>query len=214
MIVQLKPNLKTETWIDGSWEDYLKTLESIPDEQGKSYYYHQQYRIEMSPLGNNHASDHSLINYIISLYATLNSIELNGKDNGTFRKPNFREAQPDLAFYIGDNANSIPWGTSIINLDQYPAPNFVIEIAHFSLADDLGTKRLLYEDLGVDEYWVVDVNKAQIIAFAIEKQGSYRLNTSHVLPNLDINLIEQALHQSREISHSQVGAWLLKQFQT
>jgi Uma2 family endonuclease len=213
MITQPKPNLKTETWIDGSWEDYLTTLESIPNEKGKSYYYHQQYRIEMSPLGNNHASDHSLINYIISLYATLNSIELNSKDNCTFRKQKFREAQPDLAFYIGDNTNSIPWGTSIVSLDQYPAPNLVIEIANFSLADDLGTKRLLYEDLGVDEYWVVDVKKAKITAFAIEKQGSYRLNTSQVLPNLDINLMEQALRQSRATSHSQVGAWLLQQFQ-
>lgn len=209
MITQPKPNLKTETWVDGSWEDYLKTLESIPAEQGKSYYYHQQYRIEMSPLGNNHASDHSLINYMISLYATLKSIELNGKDNCTFRKPNFREAQPDLAFYIGDNAHSIPWETAIINLDQYPAPNLVIEIANVSLADDLGTKRLLYEDLGIEEYWIVDVKKAKITAFAIEKQGSYRLNTSQVLNSLDINLIEQALHQSRETSHSQVGAWLL-----
>lgn len=213
MIAQPKLNLKTETWIDGSWEDYLKTLESIPDEKGKSYYYHQQYRLEMTPLGSDHSKDHGIISYSIYLFSTLKEIELNGHDNCTFRKQKFREAQPDLAFYIGDNTNSIPWGTSIVNLDQYPAPNLVIEIANFSLADDLGTKRLLYEDLGVEEYWVVDVKKAKITAFAIEKQGSYRLNTSQVLPNLDINLMEQALRQSRATSHSQVGAWLLQQFQ-
>ena len=213
MVTQIKKNVKTETWVDSSWDNYLQVLETLPDEKGKSYYYHQQYRIEMSPLGNSHASDHSLINYIVHLYGTLKGIELNGKDNPTLRKPNFREAQPDLAFYVGKNANVIPWGTSIINLDQYPAPNLVIEIASSSLADDFGKKRLLYEDLAVEEYWVVDVKKAQVTAFKIEKQGSYRLNTSQVLPNLEISLVTEALLQSRETTHTQVGNWLLQQFQ-
>ncbi len=213
MVIHIKENLEIENWVDSSWEDYLNILETLPDEKGKSYYHHQQYRIEMSPLGNNHASDHSLINYLIFLYATLKGIELNGKDNATLRKPNLREAQPDLAFYIGKNANIIPWQTSIINLDQYPAPNLVIEIANASLADDLGKKRLLYEELGVEEYWVVDVKKAKITAFKIEKQGSYRLKTSQGLPNLEIKLVEEALQKSRETTHSQVGAWLLKKFQ-
>lgn len=207
------PQLKTETWLNGSWEDYLKTLETLPEEKGKSYYYDHQYRIEMSPLGSDHSKDHGIIFYSIYLFSTLTGIELNGHDNCTFRKAQFREAQPDLAFYIGDNANIIPWGTSIINLDQYPAPNLVIEIANFSLADDLGKKRLLYEDLGVEEYWVVDVKEAEITAFKIQKQGSYRLNISQVLPNLELDLLRKALQQSRNTSHSQVGAWLLQQFQ-
>ena len=213
MITQIKKNLKTETWLDGSWEDYLKVLETLPDEKGKSYYYYYQYRIEMSPLGSDHSKDHGITSYSIYLYATLKGIEMNGHDNCTFRKPKFKEAQPDLAFYVGKNANIIPWETSIINLDQYPAPNLVIEIANSSLADDLGKKRLLYEDLGVEEYWVVDVKKAQVTAFKIEKQGSYRLNTSQVLPNLEINLMAEALRQSRETTHTQVGNWLLQQFQ-
>ena len=213
MITQIKNNFKTETWLDGSWEDYLKVLETLPDEKGKSYYYHHQYRIEMSPLGSDHSKDHGIISYLVYLFATLKAIELNGHDNCTFRKPNFREAQPDLAFYVGKNANIIPRGTGIIHLNQYPAPNLVIEIANSSLADDLGKKRLLYEDLGVEEYWVVDVKKAQVTAFKIEKQGSYRLNTSQVLPNLEINLIAEALRQSRESTHTKVGNWLLQQFQ-
>jgi len=46
MITQPKPNLKTETWVDGSWEDYLKTLESIPAEQGKSYSNSRIYKVQ------------------------------------------------------------------------------------------------------------------------------------------------------------------------
>jgi Uma2 family endonuclease len=32
--------------------------------------------------------------------------------------------------------------------------NLVIEIAVYSVNDDLGFKRLLYERLGVKEYWI------------------------------------------------------------
>ncbi|MDR9402226.1 MAG: Uma2 family endonuclease [Halothece sp. Uz-M2-17] len=134
----------------------IRQIETLPQQKGKSYYYHEQYRIEMTPLGSDHSKDHSLTSYSIYLFATLQGISLNGHDNCTFRKPQWKEAQPDLAFYIGQKANVIPWGTTIINLDQFPAPNLVVEIANSSLADDLGKKRLLYEDLGVEEYWVVD----------------------------------------------------------
>jgi Uma2 family endonuclease len=52
-------------------------------------------------------------------------------------------------------------------LNEYPAPNLIIEIANTSLADDQRKKRLLYEDLAVDEYWIVDVQNVRIIAFAV-----------------------------------------------
>jgi Uma2 family endonuclease len=48
----------------------------------------------------------------------------------------------------------------------------VIEISKSTLADDLGNKRLLYEDLGVSEYWVVDVQNSQVIAFKVNDRGS------------------------------------------
>ena len=87
----------------------------------------------------------------------------------------------------------------------------VIEIAKTSLLDDLGTKRSLYEELGVTEYWVVDVQNSQIIAYASAEQGSKRIQESQVLPGIAI--LEEALRRSREINLSQVGAWLLNQFQ-
>jgi hypothetical protein len=40
----------------------------------------------MSPLGNDHANDHSIINYGINLYASLKNIDLNAKDNCTYHK--------------------------------------------------------------------------------------------------------------------------------
>ena len=108
---------------------------------------------------------------------------------------------------------SLPYGTSIINLDDFRAPNLVIEVANTSLADDKGEKRLLYEELGVDEYWIVDVKNVQVIAFLIENQGSRRITQSLVLPGLDILLLEEAFRRSRQTNHSQVISWLFSEFQ-
>lgn len=89
----------------------------------------------------------------------------------------------------------------------------VIEIAKTSLLDDLGIKRSLYEDLNIKEYWIVDTQNAQIIAYSIADRGSKRIEASLVLPGLKLNILEQALQQSWENDQSQVSAWLLTQFQ-
>ena len=65
----------------------------------------------------------------------------------------------------------------------------------------------------VNEYWIVDVKNVQIIAFLIENQGSRRITQSQVLPGLDISLLEEAFHRSRQTNHSQVISWLLSEFQ-
>lgn len=114
----------------------------------------------------------------------------------------FEDAQPDSAYYIGDNADAIPWGTTIIDLDTYPPPDLVIEVANTSLADDQGVKRLLYEDLGVKEYWVLDVKNVRVLAFEIENQDSYRITESKVLPKLQISLLQTALQQSHQTNQS------------
>jgi Uma2 family endonuclease len=94
------------------------------------------------------------------------------------------------------------------------SPNLVIEVANSSLADDKGEKRLLYEDLAVAEYWIVDVQNVQVIAFAIENGGSRRITQSQVLPGLAISLLNEAFRLTRQTDQSQVIAWLLSQFQS
>ena len=167
----------------------------------------------MSPVGNDHASDHTIIIYAIHLFAAIKNIDLNGKDNCTYRKTGFDEAQPDVSYYIGKNADVIPWGTTIIDLDNYPPPTLVIEIANTSLSDDKGNKRLLYEELGVAEYWIIDVQDVEVIAFAMENGGSRRITQSQILPGLAISLLEEAFRRTRQMNHGKVSAWLLSQFQ-
>ncbi|MEM9537878.1 MAG: Uma2 family endonuclease [Cyanobacteria bacterium P01_E01_bin.42] len=203
----------TETWINATWDEYLQAAENPIYEKAKFYYYNKQLRIELFPSGHDHASDHTIINYAINLYATVKAIALNGKDNCSYRKTGVREAQPDLSYYIGETVDAIPYGTGIIHLDDYLPPTLVIEISNTSLVDDRGAKHLLYEDLKVGEYWIVDVKRNQILGFAIENGGSRRIEISRALPSLQISLLEEALRRTRQTNHSRVGAWLLSQFQ-
>jgi Uma2 family endonuclease len=168
----------------------------------------------MSALGNPHSRDHFIVIAAIALFASTRNIDLDGHDNCTYRKTGYEEAQPDVSFYLGANAETVPWDATIIDLDTYPPPDLVIEVAYSSLADDKGEKRLLYESLGVREYWIIDVQNVQVIAFEIQNRGSRRIDQSQVLPGLDIALLEEAFRRSRQMNHGKVTAWLLSQFQS
>ncbi|CAH2573274.1 hypothetical protein PRNO82_02684 [Planktothrix rubescens] len=205
--------LPTDTWVTATWDEYLTALNDPIYSNARGYYFNGRMRLEMSPLGNPHSRDHFIISLAVGFFASLRGIDLDGHDNCTYRKTGFDEAQPDASFYIGENAEIIPWETTIIDLDQFPAPDLVIEVAYSSLADDKGEKRLLYESLGVQEYWIIDVQAVKIIAFEVKNQGSYKIKQSHVLPGLEMAILEEAFRRSRQTNHGKVSAWLLSQFQ-
>jgi Uma2 family endonuclease len=209
----LLTKLRTDTWVTATWDEYIKAIAAPECDKAKGYYYNDKMRIEMPPLGDAHSLDHSIVMFAVNLFATLKGIDINGRDNCTYRKTGCREAQPDASYYVGENVNAIPRGTGVIDLDIYPPPTLVIEVANTSLADDKGEKRLLYEDLGVSEYWIIDVQNAQVIAFAIANGGSRKIRQSDVLTGLDLSILEEALRRSRETNHGKVGAWLLSQLQ-
>lgn len=214
MSSSLSTQQPTDTWVPTTWDDYLRTLEDPVYEKAKSYYYDRQMRIERSPVGNDHSRDHSIVIYAVHLFAGINGIDFNGHDNCTYRKAGVSEAQPDVSYYIGATANAVPWGTGIVDLNQYPPPTLVIEVANTSLLDDKGNKRLLYEELGVSEYWIIDVQNIEVLAFAVENNGSRRIRQSQVLPGLDIALLQEAFQRTRQLNHGKVSAWLLAQFQS
>jgi len=184
-------------------------LAGAPDyEKAKFYYDNQQARIERSPVGNDHSSDHAVLAHAILTYASLAGIAANGKDCLSYRQTGVREVQPDLSYYVGEAADAIPYGTGMVNLDEFPPPNLAIEIANTSFADDLGKKRLLYEELGVQEYWVVNVQEVKIYALAIADRGSRQIRESQVLPGLTMSLLEEVLRRSRASNHSEATRWL------
>ncbi len=212
-MVSVAPTQKlTNNWIIGSWEDFINLVNNPEYECGKFYYEQGYLKIEMPPIGSSHSQDNHLIANIISLYATVKNIRIKGLTNCSFRQPTIREFQPDLAFYIGDEFNFPPRSNSPINLSEFNPPNLVIEFGATSLNDDLGRKRLIYDRAGIQEYWVVDVNSNDVIAFSIAEGRSGEVQESLVLPGLAIALVESALKRSQTEDDGAINRWLLQAF--
>jgi Uma2 family endonuclease len=213
-MTQLQTPILSDTWLATPWDAYVQLIEDPAYAKAKGYYYQGHMRIEMLPVGFDHAKDHSVLAFAINLFAILKAIPLTIADNCSYRKAGLRECQPDLSCYVGKRSNSVPSGTNIVNLDRYPAPDLVSEISKTTLLDDLGTKRSLYEALGVSEYWVADVENVQIMAYSMNLDGSQRIAQSQVLPDLKIATLDEALRRSRQTDQSAVGSWLMAQFQS
>lgn len=143
-MVNPSPVLQTvppETWVKAAWEDFL-TFADDPTLVSGRFYYDQGYmRIEMSPLGSAHGQDNSILSTVIVLYAALKDIPIKELTNTSFRKSGVREAQLDIACYIGENLTFPPRNNAPINLDELNPPSLVVEIAASSLEDDGDRKK-------------------------------------------------------------------------
>ena len=208
----LLQNFATDTWVKATWEEFMALAYNPAYEKGRAYYDRGKLRIEMAPIGLNHSEDNTIISTLVNLYCALKGIPVRGLTNCSFRKTGLREAQPDMAFYINSLENSPPRSNSPVDLSQFAPPALVVEMAASSLSDDLGEKRLLYEQMEVQEYWVINVNQAEAIAFAVAEGGSRQIETSQILPGLAITVIQEALERSRSQEHGAITRWLLSQF--
>jgi len=204
--------LETDIWVKSTWEDFLALAENPDYEKGKFYYYRGYMRSEMLPVGPLHARENSIISRVISIYATLKNIRIVELINASFRKSLGGEFQPDLSYYIGSEFQLPPRTNTPINLNEMQPPALVVEIGATSVNDDLGMKRLLYEQSEVQEYWVVDVSAADVIAFEISQGRSGEVQESRVLPGLAIALVEEAVQRSETQDDGEINRWLLQTF--
>lgn len=204
--------IATETWVKATWQEYLDLIEDPNYEKARCYYHNGKFRIEMSPIGYDHSQDNTILCVAVNLYGITRAIPMKGLTGCSFRKQGVRECQPDLAYYLGDNARVIPHGTKIVSLDIHPPPNLAIELGDSSWRDDLSTKRKLYIDLDIEEYWVVDVKRSRIIAFTILNGESEEIRESRVLAGLTMNILEETLRRSRASNQTEAGRWLFTQF--
>ncbi len=203
------------TWQKGSWDEFVRIADDPKNSKLKGYYYQGHLRLEPMSTGSDHASDHALILFMLTFWVAQVQRLATVKNACSYRQRGRNEWQPDISVYVGENANAIPWGVRVIDVEVYPLPDLVIEISDTSLNDDLGAKRLQYEDVGISEYWIVAVETRQIFGFSIDDDGSSRrIRTSQVLPELSLDLLEQALHRSRTENQSAVTTWFMSQIQT
>ncbi len=213
MVTTLTKNLATDTWWDRvSWEEYIALAENPAYADGRFYYHHGLLRIEMSPLGPRHGRHNSIISKAVSLFATIKNVRIVEFAHTSFRKAGIGEFQPDLAFYIGSGLRVPPLTDTPVDLEEYDPPTLIVEIGDSCVTDDLGRKRLMYEESGVQEYWVDDLNVGEVIALAIADGRSGRVRESKVLPGLAIALVEEALKRSQMEDDTKINVWLLKTF--
>jgi Uma2 family endonuclease len=202
----------TDTWVKATWEEFLIASEHSEIEKTHCYYDSGWMRIETMSVGSGHSQDNSLITQVVSLYAIVNKLRIKSFTNGSFQREGEKECQPDMAFYIGDDIPNPfpPKGTEAVDLDLYGVPTLMIEVASTSLNDDLGRKRLLYERLSVQEYWIVDVLGMTILAFGMSELGSRQIQVSQVLPGLPMSTIEEALRRNQTEDDTEVSQWLMQ----
>lgn len=206
-------NLITDAWVAATWEDFLAIATQPQFELARCYYDAGWMRIETMPIGSGHGQDNAILAAVVSLYGTLRDVAYVSFTNSSFRKTGEQECQPDLAYYIGKTEVQRPTkGSQPVDVDTWGPPTLVIEIAATTLSDELGQKHLLYERLGVAEYWVVSVETATVIAFKVADRGSYQIDASEVLPGLEIATIEAALRRSQTEDDGAINRWLLQQF--
>ncbi len=178
-------------------------------EESRGYFDNGYMRVEMAPLGAGHSRQNVVVMNVVSLFAALHNVRLATFLNCSFYRIGERGCQPDAAFYIGDAFQLPGQDNSPIDVDGFGPPTLVIEIGSSSFKDDLGAKRLLYERLGVAEYWIVNVAEKQVIAFSIADSRSGEIRTSEVLPGLEITLVEEALQRSQTEDDSTLMRWLM-----
>ncbi len=204
--------IASDTWVPATWNEYLTAVDDPAHVKSKGYYSNGRMRLEMQlSVGFDHSKAHGIIALAINLYGILKGIPFMILDNCSFRKTGYVEFQPDLAYYVGNKATAIPSGTDVVSLEEYPVPDLVVEVAKSSLLDDRTVKRVLYEEVGIAEYWIVV--EAEVLAYQMSDRGSQRIDTSLIFPGLEIATLDQALQRSRSQDQSQVGAWLMAQFQ-
>ena len=205
-------DLVTDTWIKATWEEFI-ALANDPGYINSKFYYHQGYmRIEMSPVGFRHGRHNSIISFVVVLFAAFKNIRIIEATNTSFRKVDLDEFQPDLSYYIGSGLRVPPETDSPVDLNEYDPPTLVVEVAASSINDDLEHKRLLYEQAGVREYWVVKAKARKVIAFSISDGRSDEIQESRVLPGLSIALVESALNRSQTEDDGEINRWLLQTF--
>ncbi len=148
--------------------------------------------VEMSPEGEAHAySSHEADEYLMDLLGKRVTV----RQAKPITLPNNSEPEPDLAIVQR-------LGREYRNHHPYPENIFwLIEYANSSLEKDLETKSKIYAEVGIAEYWVVNLKKLQLVVFREPSHGEYAskliLTTGTIQPLafLDVSIsVEQIIN--------------------
>jgi Uma2 family endonuclease len=214
-VIQTNITATSSQWTTATWEDYLAVRDdSQNDNIGLFFNYDRLLVIDMGKEGINHASINNLFTMLFIVWFSQTSRLIFSSLGGCLlEKPKKQAASPDLMIYVGSDYPT--WQTGerrYINLEQWRVPNLVGEIADTTLTTDLDEKKHLYADLGVPEYWVVDVQGLRVFAFQLQPNGKYQeCSTSVALSGLPISLLNQTLEGLNAETNGSAAIWFAQQ---
>jgi len=197
-----------------TWAEYLQ-LRDNPHLDWQRISYDQGWLwVEMGKEGPGHTSVSDLFTIIFGFWAFLHPQETyQSYGRCLIENPETQACAPDLVLYRGENIPRWQLGTPRrITLPEQRLPDLVGEVADTSLTLDLAEQKQLYAWLGVPEYWVIDVQQGQVLAFGLTEAGNYEpMTISQVLRGLEINLLSKTLTRLDQDTNTSAANWLMQQ---
>ena len=198
-----------------TWEDYLAYRDAQNDDNiGLFFNCDRLLVIDMGKEGINHASINNLFTMLFAFwFSQTPGLIFTSLGGCLLEKPKKQAASPDLMLYLGSEYPT--WQTGerrYINLEQWRVPDLVGEISNTTLTIDLDEKKYLYADLGIPEYWVIDVKGLRVFAFGLQSNGKYQeCETSLALSGLPISLLNQTLERLNAETNGSAAIWFAQQ---
>ena len=201
-------------WEPATWDDYLRYRDDPNSEIVRLFFSDERIFVDMGKEGINHASVARLFAMLFFIWFNRFSDQIVSDLGGCLiEKPNQVAASPDLVLYIGEGVPEWESGkTRYIDLNKWRVPDLVGEISDTTLASDLDEKKKIYADLGIPEYWVIDVLGKRVIAFRLQSNGIYQqIFQSVALPNLPVALLEETLERLNVGTNISAASWFNQQ---
>jgi Uma2 family endonuclease len=120
--------------------------------------------IQMAPIGPKHQT---VVDKLTEAFVEQSKGRYRVRVDGPISIPNFNEPRPDLTLYRRTLENKHPEPADIY---------LVIEVSDSSLTSDAAEKLGIYEQAGIQEYWIVQVAK-KLVRIHTLKNGRYTQRT-------------------------------------
>jgi Uma2 family endonuclease len=218
-IATAQPSLSTTTsqWRGTTWQDYVMLRDREDCDWRKIAFDQGWLWVDMGKEGPNHACFSDLLTAIFFVWAFQHpDLVIQSLGRCLIEKPETQACAPDLVLYKGENIPQWhPGEPRRIDLTRHRIPDLVGEIADTSLSLDLDEQKRLYANLGIAEYWVIDVKGLRLFTFGLTDGGVYEeIAVSQVLTGLPIELVAQTLEKLATQTNTAAANWFMQQLQS
>ena len=214
-VIQTESAETLHHWKPATWEDYL-AYRNLPNNDKMKLFFNNGYLLVIDTLGEEiePATIRNLFTMLFASWLIQNPNNIFSSLGGCLiEKAPIKACIPDLVIYLGEDCpRSLQGEKQYIDLSRWRVPNLVGEIADTTLATDMDEKKHLYAELGIPEYWVIDVRGQRVFAFQLQENGEYKeCDRSLALAELPISLLEQTLSRLNQETNGSAAFWFAGQ---